>query len=338
MRRGLVMTALLAATTLPTAPAWAEAIARASANSGSFSDFANSASNPALVNEPFVSARARASDLSSHALSASGALNPCFQVGSPGLGCAIVGTDVLVDAYAVANGNNGSLRAGARSIDGGRGAARATLQDSITLSSPLIDIHLHLNAPSGAPQASTAGSRGSSEITFRMFVDVPNPGPDDPPIIPFFEISTYRDDSDSFFSTGIGPGENAIELDSGTSIPGSFHYTIDLTDPVFAGLFTPFVIAPGFPPLPPLFDLNDPIPFGFELSAEAACFSASDCFAQARADDTLYVALTGLSANGYSYPGLQVVEPPPGAIPEPASALLLLAGLASVAAGAQRRR
>lgn len=336
MRSGFTSAGLLLGFTFMAAPAWAEAIARASANSGSFSASANSANDPALVNEPHVSARARASDLSDSALAAAGNLNSCFQA-LPNVNCGSVGTDVLVDAFAAANGNNGLLRAGARSSGGGRGSARATLRDTVTLSSPLIDINLHLNAPNGAPQASTANSIGTSELRFRLSIDTPNPSPDDPPDITLFAISTFRDDEGSFFSAGFGLEEDAVLLDSGTSIRESFHYEIDLTDPAFAGLFIPVTLPGGFQ-IPPLFDLDDPLELNFELVAEAACFSNSDCLAQARAEETLYIKIDGESGNGYSYPGQQIVVDPPIGIPEPATALMLLAGLAGIAAGARRRR
>lgn len=332
MRSGTVLAALILGSTFLSPPAWAEAIARAGANSGVESAAADSADNSALANEPHVSARARATELSANALSAAGAIDSCFQAGSPSPGCATVGTEISVTSYASANGNQGTLKASARASDGGHGSATAVLIDTITLASPVIDILLDLNSFTGALAQSPGQVTGSSSVFFSLFLDNrDDPNPDAPQSILLFTLEAFKDETESGFAAYLMDDPDGGTIDSGNSIPDSFHYEIDLTDPAFASLFGP--IAPGFPSF---YDLGEPLPLGFMLHADASC--SSNCFAEARIDKTLYIELEGESANGYAYPGKQiVVDPPPTGIPEPATALLLLAGIAGLAAGARRR-
>ncbi len=327
MRSSLLMGALLLGSTIITGPAWSGAIVRASADSGYESASADSSDDPNLVSEPFVSARAHATELSASSLATAGAIDSCFQTGNPAPGCVTIGTEVQVRSYASANGNAGYLRAAANSGDGGQGSASATLIDSITLTNPVIDVFIDVNAIGGASVVSPGQSVGQSSIFFSLFLDTPSPNLDQPQRIFLFSMEAFKDDEDSGFIAYLLDDPDNV-ADSGSSIPGSFDLEIDLSDPAFAGIFG----LPG----PAGFDLDGPLPLGFMLMTSAACFDDSNCFAQARVDNTLYIALDGASANGYSYPGRSVVGPPPTGIPAPASGLLLLSGLAALA-GLRRR-
>jgi hypothetical protein len=151
---------------------------------------------------------------------------------------------------------------------------------------------------------------------------------------PIFGIEAFRRDSDEGIDQGyaIYLLDSETPIETGSSIPGSFDFEIDLSDPAFAALFT----SP-FPPFPAPFSLDDPNLFEFTLVARASC-DDDPCSATSRLDETLYIELEGKSANGCSYLGRDAVDPPPTGIVEPASGLMLLGGLAALAATLRGRR
>jgi PEP-CTERM motif len=340
MRRNSLAAALLAATILSTGPVWAGAIVRTSADAGNGlpSSSINSSNLPGLVNEPHVSSLSHASELSASSEAAAGTVNTCFNGGS---NCHLVGTDRYVNSFASANGNNGTLRAGVHtyvdnSLGGGftRGTATATLTDTITLTSPVIKISIDVT------KFLTNDTGGKASFLFAMGFTDPTPeNLEDQGATPLFTLEGIRDEGgpqleQGFIAYLLGEPENVY--DSGSSVPGFFSLEIDLSDPAFAALFEPlFPDAP--PPFnQPAFDLDGPNEWFFTLTAEAYC-DHDPCSATSRLEETLYVELEGQSANGYNYPGRQIVDPP-NEIPEPATGAMLLGGLAALAAGLRRRR
>ncbi len=313
--------ALLTATVLSTGPAWALAFVGTSAGTNDFSSSITSGQDPALVNEPHVSARSRATELSSESNAVAGFLPPCLGPAP----CAAFGTDRIGTAFASANGNNGTLRAGAEArINGPNGgggvgaAATANLLDTITLNSTIVEISVDVTA------FNTQHAGGGARFRFSMDLILPEtPDPEDLEFGSILAVSAVGDTSELFTARVFGD-----LIDSGSSVPGSFHFEIDL-----ARLF-----ASPFPNIPPLNPADTPITLGFGLEAEADCDDADPCKAKSRLENTLYIKLDGESASGYSYPGRQIVDPPPtGEIPEPATGLVVLAGLGGLAALRHRR-
>jgi PEP-CTERM motif len=316
--------ALLTATMLSTGSAWALAIVATSAGTNDFSSSIGSAQDPNLVNEPHVSARSRATELSTESNAVAGFLPTCLGQAQ----CAVVGTDAIGTAFASANGNNGTLRAGAETRihgpDAGgdvHAAAGAGLIDTIRLNSTIVEIFVDVTA------FSTPHASGGTAFFFSMAMILPEtPEPEDTEFVSILDVEAFRDgsqDEESFSAHVFGE-----LVESGTSVPGSFHFEIDL-----AQLF-----ASPFPNIPPLNPADTPITLGFGLDVEAGC-DGDPCTAESRLENTLYIKLDGQSESGYSYPGRELVDPPPtGEIPEPASGLMLLGGLAGLAAGLRRRR
>lgn len=315
--------ALLTATVLSTGSAWALAIAGTSASTSQFSSSIRSTDDPNLVNEPFVSARARASEESASSNAVAGPLPSCLGPAQ----CAVFGTDLIGTAYASANGNKGTLHAGAEArVTGPNGgsdvsaAAGAGLRDTIRLNSTIVEISVDVTA------FRTPHARGGTTFFFSMAMILPEtPNPEDTEFVSILEVEAFRDgeqDEESFSAHVFGE-----QIESGTDVPGSFHFEIDL-----ARLFQ----SP-FPNVPPLNPADTPITLGFGLDVEAGC-DGDPCTAESRLENTLYIKLDGQSENGYSYPGRELVDPPPtGEIPEPATALLVLAGLGGLAALRRRR-
>ena len=175
-----------------------------------------------------------------------------------------------------------------------RGTVSATLIDTITLTSPVIKVSIDING------FTTQHTEGEADFAFVFrFADPTPDNLEDQGPTPIFGIEAFHRDSDE----GIDQGDAIYLLDSetpietGSSIPGSFDFEIDLSDPAFAALFT----SP-FPPFPVPFSLDDPNLFEFTLVARANC-DDDPCSATSRLDETLYIKLEGNSANGYSYLG-----------------------------------
>jgi hypothetical protein len=137
--------------------------------------------------------------------------------------------------------------------------------------------------------------------------------------VPILSVNAVGDTSERFTVREFGD-----LIDSRTSVPGSFHYEVDLAR---------FFSFPGIPPANPA---DTPINLVFELEALADCDDAIPCSAESRLENTLYIKLDGTSESGYSYLGREIVDPPPTGIPAPASGLLVLAGLAAIAAFRRR--
>jgi hypothetical protein len=323
-------------------PGWAAAIVQTSANAGNGqpSSSLNSANNPALANEPYVSSVSHASELSASSTAAAGHVDTCFNP-PPGPNCVLAGTDRLVNTFASANGNKGTLRAGVHtyidnSLGGGftNGIARATLTDTITLTSPVIKISIDVTS------FITKDTGGDASFLFTMgFADPTPENLEDQGATLLFSLEGFRDETGPQLEKGfiaylLGEPENVFA--SGSSVPGLFNFEIDLSDPAFAALFEPlFPDAP--PPFnQPAFDLTGPNEWFFTLIADASC-DHDPCSATSRLEETLYVELEGESQNGYNYPGRQIVDPP-NEIPEPATGLMLLGGLAALATGLRGRR
>lgn len=307
-------------------PAQATAVVDVSADSGLQSAGENSGDD--LAAEPYVSGRARATSDTASATVVAGPLPNC---GNGSGGCATTVNPPEAGAYAAANGLDGTLRVGAQVTDGSdaRARATATLIDTITLTSPVIDIFVDIDAFGEGDAQSPGQTQGRASLFFSMFLDTPSGNPDDPQTIILFSFEVGADEQDAFHIAYLRDDPDGLVIDSGSSVPGFLSYSIDLSSAAFADLFEPLV-----PNIPPLFDLNGPLAIGFVLSAGAFCDS-DNCFAQARADESLHIGLQGLSASGYSYPGI-AQEPTPDPIPEPASVFLLLAGLATLAMAGSR--
>lgn len=331
MRGGWAAMASLIGMILAAEPAWSMALVRTSASAGgTFGSFVDSGQHPNLADEPHLSAFSHASELSAYSDIAAGSISSCFSP-SPPPNCALVGTDRLVNSFASANGNSGRLRAGAHAHMGGptgsgnvSGLASATLIDTITLTSPIIKISIDVTGFS----TQHAGADASFTFLFRFADPTPNNIEDQGPT-PIFGIEGFSDDSDEGYVIQLLDSDTPIQ--SGSSIPGSIDFEIDLSDPAFAALFT----SP-LPPFPPPFSLDDPNLFEFTLIARASC-EEDPCSATSRLDQTLYIELEGSSANGYNYLGRGAVDPPPTSIPTPPSAVLLLSGLLGLAAAFRRR-
>ncbi len=342
MWRNTFAAALLTGTMLSTGSAWADAIVRTSADSGvdPFRSSVNTATNPTLANEAHVSALSHASELAASSESAAGNVNTCFNGGS---NCAVVGTDRLVNSFASANGNNGTLRAGVRtyvdnSLGGGQtdGSATAILTDWITLTTPMIKVSIDVTS------LMTTDTGGDARFNFSMgFADRTPGNLEDQNETVLFTLEGIRKATGPEVETGYIAyllGEPFLyPYDSGSSVPGRFDFEIDLTDPVFAELFeAQFPDAP--PPYNlPMFDLAGANLWFFSLTAQASC-SSDPCSATSRLEETAYIELEGQSESGYNYTGRQIIDPPPtGEIPEPATALMMLGGLAGLAALRRRR-
>lgn len=318
--------------TLPVSPAQALAIVHASANSGVESASSDIPQN--LEAEPHLSARARASAVSSSANVVAGPLPGC---GAPGQGCATLSNPPEAGAYASANGLNGTLKVGAQASDGGnaRASATATLIDSITLTNTAINIRLDINAFGAGNAQSPGQTQGDATLFFSMFFNTPSPNLDDPQRVFLFAIEVSEDAADKGYFAFLRDDPDLV-VASGSSVPGNLEFTIDLADPVFADLFT------GIGPLPGQFDLAGPLPLGFALSVSADCDS-DNCYSQARADESLYIKLSGTSANGYSYPGFVPgtdpgPDPDPVGVMEPGTLLALIPAVLGLALVRTRRR
>jgi hypothetical protein len=177
MRSGWTAAALLIGTTLSAGPAWALAVVSTSAGTEIFSSSISSGQDPALLNEPFVSARSHATELSSSSNAVAGPLPPCLGPAP----CAAFGTDGTGNAFASANGNKGTLRVGAEARINGPdhggsvgAAATAVLADTIALNSTIVEISVDITAFN----AQQAG--GGARFRFSMGRVLPEtPDPED---------------------------------------------------------------------------------------------------------------------------------------------------------------
>jgi hypothetical protein len=339
MQARWLMAAALLGSVASAGPASAAAIVRTSANSGIQSSSVDTSEDPNLANAPHVSAVSHASENLASSTAVAGPLSTCFT--SVGPHCAIAVPDRFVNTFASANGNNGTLKAGVRtyidnSLGGGntQGIASARLTDTITLTNPVIKVSVDVTS------FITNNTGGDASFQFSMGFADPTPDnlEDQGPTF-LFTLEGFRRETGPELETGfiaylLGEPEN--EYDSGNSVPGFFEFEIDLSDPAFAELFEPqFPDAP--PPFnQPAFDLAGPNEWFFSLTARASC-DHDPCSATSRLEETLYVKLDGDSESGYSYPGRLVVDPP-SEVPEPATGLLLLGGLAGLAASLRIRQ
>jgi hypothetical protein len=294
---------------LAAAPAAATALVNTSANSGLYSSSSNTPAE--IANEPYLSARSKATANGASSNVAVGALPSCAQPGS----CTSLSSPPEAGSYASANGNTGTLKVGAQAWDGGdaRASARAALIDTVTLTSPIIKIFVDINALGPGTNQSPGQSNGDANIFFTMFIPPYAGAPSDVENIILFSFEVEKDDDGAFYTAYLRDDiDNPIE--TGNSAPGELSFSIDLSEAAFSG-FIP----------------TGPLDLGFLLSATADC-DTSNCFSQARADESLYIQLQGSSANGYSYLGRGAGTDPdpnsdPVGVPEPMSALLLLSGL-----------
>ncbi len=294
---------------LAAAPATATAIVNTSANSGPYSSSSNTPAD--IANEPFISARSKATANGASSNVATGALPSCAQPGS----CTSLASPPEAGSYASANGNTGTLKVGAQAWDGGgaRASARAGLIDTVTLTSPIIKIFVDINALGAGTNQSPGQSNGDAHIFFTMFIPPYAGAPSDVENKNLFSFEVSKDDDGAFYSAYLlDDADNPFE--TANSAPGELSFSIDLSDAAFANLIP-----------------NGPLDLGFMLFATAEC-DTSNCFSQARADESLYIQLQGSSANGYSYLGRPTgtdpdPDPDPVGVPEPMSALLLLSGL-----------
>jgi hypothetical protein len=310
------------------APATATAIVRTSANSGPESISSDTPSD--IANEPFLSSRSNAWETGASTNTVAGSLPSC----AGPQGCANAGNYPEAGSYASANGNKGTLKVGATAINGGDAQASATagLRDTITLSNTKIGISVDINKLGGSDHPGPGQSSGSGSIFFTMTLKT---GSAENENLHLFSFEVSKDGNDSgYIAFLLDDPEN--EVASGNSVPGSLNFEIDLSSEAFAHLFQ------NQGPFPPAFPLNGPLELSFLLSARADC-NSSDCVSVARADESLYLDIDGISANGYEYVGRDGgtdpdPNPDPVGVPEPMSALLLLSGLAGYTALRRRQR